>query len=72
MTRKDYELIAEAIREARSKVLKSSNTDLMSEYRTGCNDALYELSLILSGRFFDDNPRFDDNRWMIATETLHN
>jgi hypothetical protein len=43
MTRKDYELISEAIREARSKVLKSSNTDLMSEYRTGCNDALYEL-----------------------------
>jgi hypothetical protein len=70
MTRKDYELMASAIRDARAKVAHESdnNSDLMR----GANVALYELSLILSGRFFDDNPRFNDNRWMIATETLHN
>jgi hypothetical protein len=70
MTRKDYNLIAEAIRDARSKVaLESGNRP---EVMGGANAALYELAVILSGRFFDDNPRFDDNRWMVETEVLHN
>ena len=70
MTRKDYNLLAEAIRDARAKVAHESdnNPDVMR----GANVALYELAVILSGRFFDDNPRFDDNRWMVATEVLHN
>ena len=70
MTRKDYELIAGAIREARAKVaLESDNRD---EIMSGANCALYELSVILSGKFFDNNPRFNDNTWMTATESLHN
>ena len=70
MTRKDYNLIAEAIRDDRAKVAHESdnNPDVMR----GANVALYELAVILSGRFFDDNPRFDDNRWIVATEVLHN
>ena len=70
MTRKDYVLIAEAIRDARAKVAHESDNN--SQLMAGANVALYELAVILSQRFFDDNPRFDDNRWMVATETLHN
>ena len=70
MTRKDYELIAQAIREARAKVAHES--DNSEKIMAGANCALYELSVILSGKFFDSNPRFDDNRWMTATESLHN
>jgi hypothetical protein len=70
MTRKDYELIAKAIVDARAKVAHESDNN--KELMRGASVALYELAVILSGRFFDDNPRFDDNRWMIATETLHN
>jgi hypothetical protein len=70
MTRKDYNLIAEAIRDARAKVAHESDNN--PEVMRGANVALYELAVILSGRFFDDNPRFDDNRWMVATEVLHN
>ena len=70
MTRKDYVLIAEAIRDARAKVAHESDNN--RELMAGANVALYELAVILSGRFFDDNPRFDENRFMVATETLHN
>lgn len=70
MTRKDYELIAKAIVDTRAKVAHESdnNPDVMR----GANVALYELAVILSGRFFDENPRFDENRFMVATEVLHN
>jgi hypothetical protein len=70
MTRKDYTLIAQAICDARAKVAHESDNN--PEVMRGANVALYELAVILSGRFFDDNPRFDDNRWMVATEVLHN
>jgi hypothetical protein len=70
MTRKDYNLIAEAIRDARAKVAHESDNNF--QLMLGANVALYELSVILSQRFFDENPRFDENRFMVATETLHN
>jgi len=70
MTRKDYVLIAEAIREARAKVAHESDNN--KAVMNGANVALYELAVILSQRFFDDNSRFDENRFMVETETLHN
>lgn len=70
MTRKDYNLIAEAIRDARAKVAHECGN--RPEVMGGANAALYELAVILSGRFFENNPRFDDNRWMVETEVLHN
>lgn len=70
MTKKDYELIANAICEARQAVIRESGN--MKEVVDGANAGFYELAKILSVRFFDKNPRFDDNKWMLATETLHN
>ena len=70
MTRKDYELIARAICETRAKV--AHECDNRQEVMGGANSALYELAVILSREFFDNNPRFDENRFMVATETLHN
>jgi hypothetical protein len=70
MTRKDYELIAEAIREAREVISKEAEG--MPEVIGGANAGFYELAKILSNKFFDENPRFDDNKWMVATEVLHN
>ena len=70
MTRKDYELIAKAIVDTRAKVAHESDNN--SQLMAGANVALYELSVILSQKFFDENPRFDENRFMVATETLHN
>lgn len=69
MTRKDYQLIAKAICDAREIVTRyAGSPDVVS----GANAGFYELARILSARFFEENPRFDDNKWMIATETLHN
>lgn len=69
MTRKDYQLIAKAICDARAVVAReSASPDVIG----GANAGFYELARILSARFFEENPRFDDKKWMIATETLHN
>ena len=70
MTQKDYELIATSIREAREVVARESGNN--AEVLGGANAGFYELAKILSARFFEQNPRFDDNRWMTATEVLHN
>lgn len=70
MTKKDYALIATAICEARQMVIRESGNQ--KEVVDGANAGFYELAKILSVRFFDQNPRFDDNKWMLATETLHN
>jgi len=70
MTRKDYELIAQAICETRAKVAHESDNN--PKLMAGTNVALWELARILSQKFFDENPRFDENRFMVATETLHN
>jgi hypothetical protein len=70
MTKKDYELIATSIREAREVVARESGNN--AEVLGGANAGFYELAKILSARFFEQNPRFDDNRWMTATEVLHN
>jgi hypothetical protein len=70
MTRKDYELIAKAIRDARAKVAHES--DNRKEVMDGANAGFYELAVILSNEFFMENPRFDENRFMVATEVLHN
>ena len=69
MTRKDYEMLAEAIRDARAKVMLETDD---SATIGGANACLYELARILSARFFEENPRFNDNRWMLATEVLEN
>lgn len=70
MTRKDYNLLAQAICDARAKVAHECGN--RPEVMGGANAALYELAVILSNEFFMQNPRFDDNKWMTATEVLHN
>jgi len=69
MTRKDYVILAEAICEARVRVARETDD---SNIIGGANAGLYELARILSARFFEENPRFDDNRWMVATKVLEN
>lgn len=69
MTRKHYELIAEAIVKARQTVERETDDPTV---RGGANAGLYELAKILSNEFGMDNPRFDENIFMVKSETLHN
>lgn len=70
MTRKDFELIARAICEARSKVeLESGNN---REVMGGANAGFYELARILSNEFYMQNPRFDEDKFLTAAEVLWN
>jgi hypothetical protein len=70
MTRKDYEMIAKAIRETRDKVALESgnNADVMA----GANAGLYELSRILCNELYMQNPRFNEDKFLTACETLWN
>jgi hypothetical protein len=70
MTRKDYVLIAKAITDARAKVTLEAGEG--SQVLEGANAGLYELARILSNEFQMENPRFNDNRFMVACEVLHN
>jgi hypothetical protein len=69
LTKKHYKLIAEAIVEARKTVERESGNSIIVK---GANCGFYELAKILSNEFGMDNPRFDENAFMVATETLHN
>ena len=68
MTRKNYELLAASMREARAKVATESDYD--KEIMAGVDCAIYELSVILSDKFSEDNSRFDRTRWLMATGAL--
>lgn len=70
MTRKDYELIAQAINTARAKVTLEAGEG--STILAGANAGFYELAMILSNEFQMQNPRFDENRFIVASEVLHN
>lgn len=70
MTRKDFELIAKAITDARAKVTLEAGED--SPVLEGANAGFYELARILCNEFQMVNPRFDENRFMVASEVLHN
>lgn len=69
MTRKHYELIANAIVEARKVVEREAG---QGATLGGANAGFYELAKILSNEFGMDNPRFDENVFMTKSETLHN
>ena len=64
MTRKDYELIASAIAEVRTRLLSNSGewSDEMNVVRDVVESIGQRLAL--------DNPRFDFDRFEKATETL--
>ncbi len=70
MTRKDYELLATSMRSARAKVATESDYD--KEIMAGVDCAIYELSVILSDKFSEDNSRFNKARWIMATGALSN
>ncbi len=70
MTKKDYELIATVITTARAKVTLEAGEG--SAVLEGANAGFYELAIILSNEFQMQNPRFDENRFMVACEVLHN
>jgi hypothetical protein len=70
MTRKDYVMIAKAITDARAKVTLEAGEG--SQTLEGANAGLYELALILCNEFQMENPNFDENRFMVASEVLHN
>lgn len=60
MTRKDFELIAKAMRAARNDYADNSLTH--STARRGIDNAIAELSYALA----DTNPRFDRARFVAA------
>lgn len=68
LSKKHYDLIARAICEARQVVERETNDETV---RGGANAGFYELAKILSNEFFMDNPRFDENKFMSATEVLY-
>lgn len=61
MTRKDYVLIAEAIKGAVSYEAEFNNNEAGAE-------ALKKFSVTLSALLLSDNPRFDVNRFFDACE----
>jgi hypothetical protein len=61
MTRKDYVLIAEAIKGAVNYEQNFNNNEAGAE-------ALQKFSVMLSALFMADNPRFDANRFFDACE----
>lgn len=58
MTRKDYELIASALRETQAAFLRAGDNDLASAVRDAAKDIAYALK--------NDNARFDTLRFMAA------
>ena len=58
MTRKDYVMIAEAIRTQ----IELSEKFQEEEARAGAQNIAYDLAL----RLGNDNPRFDYNRFLVA------
>jgi hypothetical protein len=70
MTRKDYELIAQAINDAREIVARESGNK--ADVVAGANAGFYELARVLSLRFSEQNARFDANKWMTAANVLWN
>lgn len=68
MTKKHYEIIANAICEARKVVERETDTQSI---RDGANVGFYELAKILANEFGMDNPRFNENTFMTATEVLY-
>ena len=68
LSKKHYDLIANAICEARAVVERETDTQSV---RDGANVGFYELAKILCNEFGMDNPRFDENKFMTATEVLY-
>jgi hypothetical protein len=58
MTRKDYELLARALRETQAAFLRAGDNDLASAVRDAAKDIAYALKA--------DNTRFDTLRFMAA------
>lgn len=70
MTRKDYELIAGAIVEARAKVaLECGGQEAVIG---GANAGFWELARVLCNEFQMQNPRFDEDKFLTACEVLWN
>lgn len=65
MTRRDYELIATAVREAREQVLAALHTE---EDVAVADDILDVVVGHLALRLADDNDRFDSTRFKEACE----
>lgn len=70
MTRKDYQLIAQAICDARAKVALESGEN--KEVMGGASAGFYELAKILCNEFYMQNPRFDEEKFLTACEVLWN
>jgi hypothetical protein len=68
LSKKHYDLIANAICEARKVVERESGNSIIVN---GANCGFYELAKILCNEFGMDNPRFDENKFMTATEVLY-
>lgn len=58
MTRKDYELIAAALRETRETARKDLHPQAEAMWEKVCEDIAHHLHC--------DNPRFNDERFMAA------
>lgn len=69
LSKKHYDLIASAICEAREAVIRESGNN--ENVVGGANCGFYELAKILCNEFGMDNPRFDENKFMTATEVLY-
>lgn len=70
MTRKDYEATARALREGVGKAYQYADNFREGElaYRQGIECAYEEVISALADMLREDNPRFDLDRWLAATE----
>lgn len=64
MTRKDYELIASRIKDARESARR--NDRMNHDARGEAGEIIYDLALALSEDFKRDNPNFQPERFLTA------
>ena len=68
MTKKNYELIARAIRKSLISI-RSEYTDYTETAKQNAEAGIWESVLWLRYELKNDNPRFDDNKFVEAIET---
>lgn len=70
MTRKDYILIADAIREALGDIASTGDSERLSDngrtFNAGESQGAHRAALRLADTLAADNPRFDRTRFMAA------
>ena len=70
MTRRDYELLADIMRQQIDRKLKRDDADRKADPNLSGLTALYMAARALANRLAENNPRFDKVRFLTACGVL--